>query len=130
MAALRKNKSKKQKKGKAIQEDYVDGEDPLETNGLNGHDEADGINLAAKAPEEATTEDVFAAPATKVKGGKGKPTKVEEKPVEDDGDGGTVKSKKEKENEKKEREKQRKKELVSNILGMSLNTHSLIILHA
>ena len=122
MAALRKNKSKKQKKGKPMDEDYVDGEDLTATNGVNGHTEPNGDtngteDLAAKAPVEATTDDLFAEPATKAKGGKGKQGKADLKVADgegdgSDGDGGTVKSKKEKEKEKKEREKQRKKENV------------------
>ena len=117
LAALKKNKSKKQKKGKPVEEDYVDGEDIPATNGVNGHAEPNGMeDLAAKAPEEATTDDLFAAPAGKGKGAKAKPGKAEPAPKEDgdglDEDGGTLKSKKEKEKEKKEREKQRKKEQV------------------
>ncbi|MCJ1458126.1 hypothetical protein MMC28_008497 [Mycoblastus sanguinarius] len=115
LAALKKNKSNKKKKGKHVEEDYVEGEDPPMANGVNGHAEPDGIqNLANKAPEEATTDDLSAEQATKVKGGKGKQAKKEEAPKEDGegsaDEGGTVKSKKEKEKEKKEREKQRKKE--------------------
>ncbi|MCJ1479163.1 hypothetical protein MMC13_007847 [Lambiella insularis] len=116
MAALRKNKSKKQKKGKPVQEDYVDGEDPPVVNGVNGHTEPNGIEeLAAKAPVEASAEDLFADQSTKTKGAKGKQGKIEAKAVDEDedgepGEGGAVKSKKEKEKEKKEREKQRKKE--------------------
>ena len=117
LAALKKNKSKKQKKGKFVEEDYVDAEDPVEANGVNGHDQPNGIeDLAAKAPEEATADDLFDVQSTKVKGGKGKQGKEEEKPIDEDddsaGEGGKVKSKKEKEKEKKEREKQRKKEQV------------------
>jgi len=112
LAALRKNKSKKQKKGKHVEEDYLEGEDP---SGTNGHTDADGIqDLAAKAPEEANADDLFDTQLTKVKGGKGKQGKAEEEANESsDGDeGGGLKSKKEKEREKKEREKQRKKEQV------------------
>merc|ERR1712000_396176 len=107
MAALRKNRDKRAKKGKPVINDFVEGED------------ADGVatpppteDLAAKAPTEATfddeADDVFAGNVKKGKGGK----KQVEAPAEDgeDGDGGGVKSKKEKEREKKEREKQRKKE--------------------
>ena len=117
LAAIRRNKDKKKKKGKGFEEDFVDGEDPPETNGLNGHGALNEIeNLAAKAPEEATADDLFEAQAVKTKGGKGKIVKTEEKLVDEDGDsmdeGGKVKSKKEKEKEKKEREKQRKKEQV------------------
>ncbi|KAK5273858.1 eukaryotic translation initiation factor 5B [Exophiala xenobiotica] len=107
MAALRKSREKRAKKGKPIINDFVEGED------------ADGVatpppaeDLAAKAPTEATfddeADDVFAANVKKGKGGK----KQVEAPAEDgdDGDGGGVKSKKEKEREKKEREKARKRE--------------------
>lgn len=118
LAALKKNKSKKQKKGKVVEEDYLNGEDPPTENDINGAGVADGSNdLTTKAPEEATIDDVFGAPTTKVKGGKGKQGKVEEEEPKHDGgvsdeEGGTLKSKKEKEKEKKEREKQRKKEQV------------------
>ena len=122
LAALKKNKSNKKKKGKVVEEDYVDGEDPLTADDVNGHLEPDGItDLATKAPEEATTEDLFEEQVTKAKGGKGKQGKkdgtlvpnVDEdtEEVEEGGTGG-VKSKKEKEKEKKEREKARKKEQV------------------
>lgn len=117
LAALKKNKSKKQKKGKPVDQDYLEGEDPPRANGVSGHMEENGVDdLAAKAPEEATTDDLFAAHVTKVKGGKGKQGKAEEAPEVDGDDsgeeGGTLKSKKEKEKDKKEREKQRKKEQV------------------
>ena len=119
MAALKKNKANKKKKGKVVEEDWLEGEDAPRTNGVNGHAEPDGIQeLATKAPEEANADDLFDAQVTKVKGGKGKQGKKEGTlaPNEDgeaSGDeGGTVKSKKEKEKEKKEREKQRKKEQV------------------
>jgi len=95
MAALRKNKARKAKKGKPVN-DFVEGEDA-------------GADLASKQPEEGTfdEEDVFA----------GKPKKSIKEvvpspaPASDDGEF-RVKSKKEKEKEKKEREKQRKKEQV------------------
>ena len=117
LAALKKNKSKKQKKGKPVDEDYVESEDAHGVNGTNGYSEVNGVeDLAAKAPEEANTDDLFAAPTSKGKAAKGKPGKVEPTPKEDgealEEDGGTLKSKKEKEKEKKEREKQRKKEQV------------------
>lgn len=126
LAALKKNKSNKKKKGKVV-EDYVDGEDPLATaDGANGHAEPNGIHdLASKAPEEATTEDLFEEQVTKAKGGKGKQGKKdgmlvpnEDEDGEDAEEGGTggVKSKKEKEKEKKEREKARKKEQVRALL--------------
>ena len=132
LAALKKNKSKKQKKGKVVEEDYVEGEDPPATNGTNGNVEPDGVeDLSAKAPEEANTDDLFAAPATKGKGGKGKQEKVEVAPNDDlDGleeDGGTMKSKKEKEKEKKEREKQRKKEQVCKTQYIRLISRSGLI---
>lgn len=95
MAALRKNKAKKAKKGKPVN-DFVDGEDPA-------------ADLASKAPEEGTfdEDDVFAG---KLK----KPIKevAPSPPVQSEDGEFRVKSKKEKEREKKEREKQRKKEQV------------------
>jgi translation initiation factor 5B len=117
LAALKKNKSKKQKKGKVVEEDFVDGEDPPAVDGLQDHEGAIGVQeFGAKAPEDATTEDLFAAQPTKAKGGKGKQGRANEAPkVDEDGsaeEGGGLKSKKEKEKEKKEREKQRKKEQV------------------
>ena len=126
LATLKKNKSNKRKKGKHVEEDYLDGEDPPKENGLNGHIEPDSIpGITSKAPEEATTDDLFAEQATKTKGGKGKQGKgpgtlAPNQDEEGDGDeGGGLKSKKEKEKEKKEREKQRKKEQV----GSSTSVH-------
>ena len=95
MAALRKNKAKKAKKGKQ-NNDFVEGED--------------AAPAPSKEPEEGTfdEDDVFA----------GKPKKpikdVAPAPAAAEADEGEfrVKSKKEKEREKKEREKQRKKEQV------------------
>ena len=103
LAALKKNRNKKAKKGKLLDSDFVEGEDPVQ--------EANGaLDIASKQPEEATFDDgdddeAFGPP----KKGKSaaKPTKDEE-----EDEGGKVKSKKEKEKEKKEREKQRKKEQV------------------
>jgi translation initiation factor 5B len=97
MAALRKNKAKKAKKGKQTN-DFVEGED------------AEAAPAASKEPEEGTfdEDDVFA----------GKPKKqikeVAPTPATDEPEEGEfrVKSKKEKEREKKEREKARKKEQV------------------
>jgi len=75
LASLRKNKGKRAKKGKTV-DDFVEGEDPdtEPVNGLNGdaaaiQDEA----LAAKAPEEANMEDedIYDLPVKKGKGGKG-----------------------------------------------------------
>ncbi|KAL8929246.1 MAG: hypothetical protein Q9208_001329 [Pyrenodesmia sp. 3 TL-2023] len=116
LAALKKNKSKKQKKGKPVQEDYLDGEDPTTTDGAPVDGESKGTDEAPiKAPEEANADELFdAQPTTKGKGGKSKPGKPEPATKDDeeesDGEGGGLKSRKEKEREKKEREKQRKKE--------------------
>ena len=115
MAALRKNKDKRSKKGKQPVNDFVDGED---ADGTATPDPT--AELAAKAPTEATfddDEDVFAGNSNKKgKGGKKQPVK-EELPVDEDdadgSDGGGMKSAKQKEKEKKEREKLRKKEQVS-----------------
>jgi translation initiation factor 5B len=95
MAALRKNKARKAKKGKPVN-DFVEGEDA-------------GADLASKQPEEGTfdEDDVFA-------GKPNKPIKEVAPPPAPAADEGEfrVKSKKEKEKERKEREKQRKKEQV------------------
>lgn len=122
LAALKKNKSNKKKKGKVVEEDYVDGEDPSEVDTVKGHAEPNGIQvLTSKAPEEATTEDLFDGQVAKVKGGKVKqgkkdgtlvPSENEEAEDVEEGGAGGVKSKKEKEKEKKERERARKKEQV------------------
>lgn len=117
LAALKKNKSKKQKKGKVVEDDYLDGEDPPAN-------DFDGIEFITKAPEEATTDDVFEAPTTKARGGKGKQGKADEQNHASDEEGGTLKSKKEKEKEKKEREKQRKKEQVFYIFRYYRSSHS------
>ncbi|KAK2872056.1 hypothetical protein FQN49_002589 [Arthroderma sp. PD_2] len=95
LAALRKNKSKKAKKGKPTNNDFVEGEDIA-------------VDLSNKQPEEGTfdEDDVFAG---KPKPAKGAGKKEPVKPAEAE-EGGKLKSKKEKEKEKKEREKQRKKE--------------------
>ncbi|KAL5339317.1 hypothetical protein BJX70DRAFT_364018 [Aspergillus crustosus] len=100
LAALRKNKTKKAKKGRP-QNDFVEGEDAAEE--PNGE-----TDFASKQPEEGTfdEDDVFA-------GKKNKPIKAAAPAApepEDDDSGPRVKTKKEKEKEKKEREKQRKKE--------------------
>jgi len=118
MAMLKKNREKRKKKGKIADNDYLDGEDPTEDGGAA----PTPVDLAAKAPEEATMddEDVFGQPVKGKKGGKGgKGGQQAKKGADaddgddagDDGDGtGRVKTKAEKEKEKKEREKQRKKE--------------------
>ncbi|KJX98466.1 mitochondrial translation initiation factor IF-2 like protein [Zymoseptoria brevis] len=112
MAALKKNKEKRKKKGKAVENDFVEGEDPTADTAEDGGPSA--LDLAAKAPEEASIEDEFDLPG---KGKKGKGAKPQGKKAtepaeddEDDNDGGGVKTKAQKEKEKKEREKQRKKE--------------------
>ena len=111
LATLKKDRSKKVKKGKPVMDFVDDGEDGLATQ-QNGE-----VDLAAKAPEEAQMddEDVFAgtAPVKKAKGG----AKGGEKPATEtdqlqEGGEGRIKTKKEKEKEKKEREKQRRKEEV------------------
>ncbi|KAI1954991.1 eukaryotic translation initiation factor 5B [Ophidiomyces ophidiicola] len=104
LAALRKNKNRKAKKGKAADNDFVEGEDPTSNT---------ATDLASKQPEEATfdEDDVFAGYAKKGKGAAKKetlPTKAEVE--EEEEEGSRMKSKKEKEREKKEKEKQRKKE--------------------
>ena len=112
MAALRK-RAKKGKKGKPAQ-DFVEGEDPSADGGESPAPEP--VDLAAKAPVEASMddEDVIGQPMKKSKGGKGKQDGNADDDEDDDEDtGGRVKTKKEKEKEKKEREKQRKKEQVS-----------------
>lgn len=124
LAALKKNKDKRKKRGK-VDNDFVEGEDiAAAVNGANGTDDTNGdvvngVNLADKAPEEATMDDddVFADDAKKGKGGKKDTPKPAEDLDDDDGDddsnlGGGVMTKKEKEKLKKEREKQRKKEQV------------------
>ena len=110
LAALKKNKTKRAKKGKLV-DDLVEGEDPPGSDGG-----MESSTLTGKAPEETNldTNDMFTGTAEKGKPGKKAPEKPPEEQVdgEKDEDGG-VKSKKEKEKEKKEREKQRKKEQVS-----------------
>lgn len=117
LAAIQKNRTKKQKKGVVV-EDPVDGGPGSELNGNNGDGTNGQIDPATKAPEEATTDDLFATGPAKGKGSKGgKQGKGKEEDKigdeeEGDDDGSTMKTKKEKEKEKKEREKQRKKEQV------------------
>lgn len=109
LAALKKNRSKKAKKGKVLDNDFVEGEDPTQAD-TNG-DAA--VDFASKAPEEGTFDDEDDVFAGKPKKGKAVPAPKKAEPEEDVEEGGKVKSKKEKEKEKKEREKQRKKEQVS-----------------
>ncbi len=114
MAALRKNKEKRKKKGKQTDNDFLDGEDPAGESGAVTPDPT--ADLAAKAPVEATMEDedgTFAGSGKGKKGGKQQAGKkgAEPEPADEDGEeGGKVKTKAEKERERKEREKQRKKE--------------------
>lgn len=115
MAALKKNKEKRRKKGKAVDNDFIEGEDP--TAGDAGTPAEPAVDLSAKAPEEATMddEDLFDQPAKGKKGksgGKAQPAKkdAEQEEADEDGEAGGVKTKAQKEKEKKEREKQRKKE--------------------
>lgn len=128
LAALKKNKKQKQKKGKFVQEDYVDGEDLSAANGLQDDEGENGIEiLAAKVAEEANIEDIPTKQSSKPKGGKDKQIKATDAPkVDEDGSGEEVgeglKTKKEKEKERKEREKQRKKEQVHLVF-----THSSVL---
>jgi translation initiation factor 5B len=134
LAALRKNRGKKVKKGKAVN-DFVDGEDAT-ADGMNGDVAGDKKDeepdLASKAPQEATfdDEDVFGQPMKGKKGGKAAPAKQQQQKDEDKDDeeaeeGGRVKTKKEKEKERKEREKQRKKEQVCSYPVMGVVTFRL-----
>lgn len=109
MAALRKNKEKRKKKGKAVENDFLEGEDPPQADDGSA---TPAVDLAAKAPVEATMddEDLFADTGKKGKGGKGGKQQPKKGADDDDEAGGTVKTKAEKERERKEREKQRKKE--------------------
>lgn len=107
LAALKKNRSKKAKKGKNVDNDWEAdlGEDPTQAN-ANGDAAAD---LASKAPQEGSFEDEDDVFSGKPK----KPApKAQPKQEQEEEGGGGLKSKKEKEKEKKEREKQRKKEQV------------------
>jgi len=110
LATLKKNKAKRAKKGKLV-EDFVEGEDPTTTGSAPS-----GLDLHNKAPQEATMDDddVFSGPNKKVRGVK--KSQQEEYFVAEEADGDHeedgLRSKKEKERDKKEREKQRKKEQV------------------
>lgn len=116
MAALKKNKEKRKKKGKATDNGWLEGEDPSQDGEATSNQGE--VDLASKAPVEASMDDEidFPEPAKKGKGGKGgkqQAAKAEDEVAENDDDasaGGKVKTKAEKEREKKEREKQRKKE--------------------
>lgn len=109
LAALKKNKNKRAKKGKPVDDD-LEGEDPLPVAGAE-----EVANQNDKAPEEARVDedDVFAGTGKKGKAGKKAPAQAAEDLADGKDEEGSMKSKKEKEKEKKEREKQRKKEQVS-----------------
>ncbi|KAL2373370.1 translation initiation factor 5B [Blastomyces gilchristii SLH14081] len=103
LAALKKNRSRKAKKGK--DNDFVEGEDPMAA-------DAAAATVKSKEPQEASFEDeddVFSGNAAARQRAKDKAAAMKEKAKEAE-EGGRLKSKKEKEKEKKEREKQRKKE--------------------
>lgn len=120
LAALRKNKNKKAKKGKPVN-DFVEGEDPAAEEG--GAADNDFSN---KQPEEGTfddEEDVFAGQNQKNAKAAAAATRAEAAAQEPEGDGFRVKSKKEKEKEKKEKEKQRKREQVYLLL---MGSHSVL----
>ena len=109
MAALRKNKEKRKKKGKNVGPDDLEGEGDTVTPTVD-----ESLDLAAKAPVEATMDDddLFGGPAKKGKGGKGGKQQPAKQDDADEEETGGVKTKAQKEKEKKEREKQRKKEQV------------------
>ena len=109
MAALRKNKEKRKKKGKNVGPDDLEGEGDTVTPTVD-----ESLDLAAKAPVEATMDDddLFGGPAKKGKGGKGGKQQQAKQADADEEETGGVKTKAQKEKEKKEREKQRKKEQV------------------
>ena len=122
MAALKKNKEKRKKKGKTVEADELEGEGDTVTPTVD-----ESLDLAAKAPVEATMddEDLFGGPAKKGKGGKGgkqQPAKEAEAGEEETGG---VKTKAQKEKEKKEREKQRKKENVCVQFKTEIHTREL-----
>ena len=109
LAALKKNKTKKAKKGKPV-DDFVEGEDPPSFNGV----ETTPALTDTKDPQEATFED--GDTVAKLAGGKKSfPSAARDDADDDVDEGGKLMSKKEKEREKKEREKQRKREQVCQI---------------
>ena len=120
LAALQKNKNRRAKKGKPVQE-FTEGEDPP---GLTG------LNINGNAPQEANLEEdeLFSGTAQKGKTEKAGSEKTagDLDAGKEDGGGG-LKSKKEKEKEKKEREKQRKKEQVWHRLYFSPRPYLLIL---
>ena len=129
MAAIKKNRNKKQKKGKAVG-DFVEGEDapdailePINSNPATDKD----IGPPTQALEKANLDDeAFSLPAKKGKGSEQR-TKQQhgvnggQEGEDEKGDGdGKLKTKAEKEREKKEREKQRKKEQVQLLRSLTL----------
>lgn len=125
MAALKKNKERRKKKGKNVDLDELEGEGDTVTPTVD-----ESLDLAAKAPEEATMddEDAFGAPQKKGKGGKGGKQQPAKEAEGGDEEAGGVKTKAQKEKEKKEREKQRKKENVCLMHNFSItrSNHLLI----
>lgn len=116
MATMKKNRKKLKAKGKLVEEEPVSEEAPAVE---------DSIDLAEKAPVEASIDDEFALPekGKKGKGAKSAPAAKEEEAGEDDderGADGKVLTKKEKEKLKKAREQQRKKENVRTISNVFL----------
>ena len=110
LAALKKNRKQKVKKGKiAPENEELAGEDPPAANGVD-----ENGTLENKAPDEADADDLFGAVPMKGKGGKANKAQSDAKAAADeaDEDAAGQKSRKEKEKEKKEKEKQRKKEQV------------------
>jgi len=118
LATLKKNRGKKAKKGKVV-EDFVEGEDPAIASADGDAAATSAAELATKAPQEATfddgEEDIYSGPIKKANGNKGGKQEKDDEPKDDDEErdaSGRVMTKKEKEKAKKEREKQRKKEQV------------------
>lgn len=109
LAALKKNKNKRAKKGKPV-DDFVEGEDPPAAETAV---EEPNLNGKTPAMSKVDEDDIFAGTTKKSKFGKKAPEKEAGEPADGGKDEeGDMKSKKEKEKEKKEREKQRKKEQV------------------
>ncbi|EEH43075.1 translation initiation factor aIF-2 [Paracoccidioides brasiliensis Pb18] len=113
LAALKKNRSKKAKRSKGADNDFVEGEDPMASAASAAAAAADD---ASKQPQEGSFEgdedDVFSGNASARQRAKDKAAALREKAAEskEAEERSRIKSKKEKEKERKEREKQRKKE--------------------
>lgn len=117
MAAIRKNKAKKKAKGKHVDEDWVQGEDPPVANGASegisqariGTQSAD-TRIAASKPNDETlaVRNKGKAPQISVGGKTAAPKDVDQGDNADDA--GAMKTASQKAKEKKEREKARKKE--------------------